>query len=55
MTQTVKFGKIRAGNDPDRSNTTDGITYRNNMPGHNRPYCKGIRVTRGAWRRRVTL
>lgn len=31
MSQTIKFGKVRAKNDPDRDATTHGIYYGCNM------------------------
>lgn len=53
--QTVKFGKLRAMGDPDRTEERSGIYYGDNVPGNfrlnNRRFARTVfvaRTTRGA-------
>lgn len=54
MSQTLKFGRIRASNDPDRDRTTHGTYYGKNWNG-GISYSKTRVVyanTRGTWIKR---
>lgn len=55
MLQTVKIAKLRAGMDPDRSESTHGIRYGNNLPNryaHVSDWGHRYATTRGAFRAR---
>lgn len=56
MMQTVKFGRVRAQGDPDRTDAHHGTFYGNNLPGVYVPrsWSPRMRVTRGAWLRRIS-
>jgi hypothetical protein len=53
MNQTVKFGKLRAKNDPDRDNVNDGVHYGLNHSRKIPPKSNRTCVTRGSWVRRT--
>lgn len=48
MSQTVKFGKMRALADPDRTNTRPGIYFGSNTDNRGRITRTKPRVTRGS-------
>jgi hypothetical protein len=53
MNQTVKFGKMRASSDPDRSNVAHGLYFGANVVRRSGTASWQVtRTTRGAWVKR---